>query len=980
MSQFNDDSNNRNNINNICKNTNDGLNKIESNEEIFDKEKVYELKYIKFIIKDYSSFPRTERAKLLRYILNVPMKIIDLGKRFGYVIHALKLSPEPKNFDNSMQIILTKQTDICFYYLEYRLLFFFDLSQSMLLFDLRQKIFNIQKMERYLNLLIKSSAEYEDTFYNFNIEKIKYKPKIICTIACASNEEEIIFIKHAFILEKEKFENVYSQEISNKINLILMKYHYKNRAQNTRENRDQLLFLYKILENCLLTFNLMPSSGNRILFLLTDGNIFLPNLGKYNNILMQLNRADISIQIIDMFYRNNCYGLTSPKFVNDIEIMKYLAKFTGGNYINENLFISLFFPKENDKGGGNIKDRFFYPTLYPNILNYNLNLKESENLWEKRFKDVSDEKHIHCDYCSKGFELFLCKKVEVENNKKTKKDIVLDNNNKIEKFINKGINIKSIGLLSNFEISVINKELFESYKINMSLALIIESRMRESFYLKKTKNQQKIKFVNYFLPGIMIKYNLTKQEDNFFCRDFQVDIILKGEISKMTQMKKELYINKGESKKVELILNFIKQVICTDKINLYFSEIIRHENFLDKDFFSKNENYMSKLSSLSVRNWHRFFNVTMCEIFIIKNSVQADKEFIQNFLKSQDETTKIHKQNQEYLKKRILSFCDDYKEELNFGVIKISEEENKKDIFAHNGFLLINFEWSYKNLCLVYLGFFNCFLTIRNKYYNKFKEYILNNNDNENNNEFIMECNNGKHLTYFLSELTEDFQLNDNEEEINLNNDYKKTYNGGLQYKLNKLYSGLKQLENNKNTPNNIFTYTAREKLIDVYLKKHPKFFQLPVNSESALKDILENLVVQRLKENFRLLNWEPNKVVFFSYLTNININLNIKNSFLDDIKNNPLLSNIIVLYTINIIEDEKKKLVVTLILEPNENLYILTNDETDNNKENEKNNEIKEHKDKSYFTAIMDYFKEDKTRIKENIKINAKYNIDKKN
>ena len=90
---------------------------------------------------------------------------------------------------------------------------------------------------------------------------------------------------------------------------------------------------------------------------------------------MQLNRADISIQIIDMFYRNNCYGLTSPKFVNDIEIMKYLAKFTGGNYINENLFIKLFFPKERGNDT-NKKDRFFYPTLYPNILSYNLNLEQ----------------------------------------------------------------------------------------------------------------------------------------------------------------------------------------------------------------------------------------------------------------------------------------------------------------------------------------------------------------------------------------------------------------------------------------------------------------------------------------------------------------------------------------------------------------------------------------------------------------------------
>ena len=467
------------------------------------------------------------------------MKIVDLEQRFGYIIHALKISPEPKNFDNTMQIMLTEKTDICFYYLEYRLLFFFDLSQSMLLFDLRQKILNIQKMERYLNLLLKSSAEYEDSFYNLNVEKINYKPKIICTIACASNEKEIIFIKHAFILEKEKVENLYSKEISNKISLILMKYHDKKKMQNLDENRDQILFLYKILENCLLTFNLMPSSGNRILFLLTDGNIYLPNLGKYNNILMQLNRADISIQIIDMFYRNNCYGLTSPKFINDIEIMKYLAKFTGGNYINENLFIELFFPKEegNDK---NKKDRFFYPTLYPNILSYNINLKESEDIWNKRFNDVFDEKHLHCENCSKGFELFLCKKIEVEKNKNKNDEFVLYKKTKIENLLNNGINLKSIGLLSDYKKSVIIKELFESYKINMSLALIIEARLRESFYFKKTKNPHKIKFIIYLLPGIMIKYNLTKQTNDLFCRDFQVDIIIKGEICKITQMKKEL--------------------------------------------------------------------------------------------------------------------------------------------------------------------------------------------------------------------------------------------------------------------------------------------------------------------------------------------------------------------------------------------------------------------------------------------------------
>ena len=937
-------------------------------EEIFDKDKIYELNFIKLIIKDYSSIPRTERAKLLRFLLNVPMKIIDLEEKFGYIIQALQISPEPKNFDNTMQIMLTEKTDICFYYLEYRLLFFFDLSQSMLLFDLRQKILNIQKMERYLNLLLKSSAEYEEAFYNFNIEKIIYKPKIICTIVCASNEEEFIFIKHSFILEKNRLEKFYLKEISNKINLILMKYHdNKKKLQNNDENRDQILFLYKIFENCLLTFNLMPSSGNRILFFLTDGNIYLPHLGKYNNILMQLNRADISIQIIDMFYRNNCYGLTSPKFVNDIEIMKYLAKFTGGNYINENLFIELFFPKEidNERNNKNKKDRFFYPTLYPNILSYNLNMQKSKELWNKRFNDVFDEKYLHCENCAKGFELFLCKKIEVENNKKDKEEFVFYNKNKIEDVINKGINIKSIGLLCNYKKSVIIKELFESYELNMSLSLIIESRFRESFYYKKTKNKRKIKFICYLLPGIMIKYNLTKQDDSLFCRNFKVDIIIKGEIGKMTQMKKELYKNNGQNERIEKLLNFIKQVICTDKIAMFFSEIIHKENYLEKYFFKKND-YLSKLSSLPVRNWHRYFNVMVCEIFIINNSVKVNKEFINNFLNSPEEAIERNNQKKDYIKNKILKFCDDYKEDLNFGIKKISKEENKKYNLAHNGFLLIKFDWSYKNICLVYLGFFHCFLTIRNKYYNKFKEFISSKDKSESKNDFITEFSNGKHLTYFLTGQN----LNEKKEENNLNNYYKK-FNGSLEQKVNKLYSNLKKVEEYKNIVNNIFTYNASKKLINDYLKKFPQFYEIKNDTDGAsrINNIIEQLILQRLKEKFRILNWDKNQIMFFSYFTDLIKNLNLENSFLENIIHNPLLNKIIVLYSIKKKGEDFRKLVTKLIFEPNENLYILTNKDTDDNQRINENNE------NNYFMEIIKYYKQEEKEIKKNIKININSN-----
>ena len=129
MSILNKDIHNLNNI----KDTNDSQANNIIKEEVFDKDKIYELNFIKLVIKDYSSIPRTERAKILRILLNAPFKIIDLENKFGYIIQAFQISPEPKNFDNSMQILLTEKTDICFYYLEYRLLFFFDLSQSMLL-------------------------------------------------------------------------------------------------------------------------------------------------------------------------------------------------------------------------------------------------------------------------------------------------------------------------------------------------------------------------------------------------------------------------------------------------------------------------------------------------------------------------------------------------------------------------------------------------------------------------------------------------------------------------------------------------------------------------------------------------------------------------------------------------------------------------------------------------------------------------------
>ena len=936
----------------------------EKNNEIIDKKKemdeiikeeckkeneiIYEIKYIKFIIKDYMSFPRTERAKLLMYILNVPTSINKLEEEFGYILYGIKFElldnkSFSKKFDPSLKIIINNKTDICFYYLEYRLLFFLDLSQSMLLFDLRQKILNIQKTEKYLNYLLKSCAQYEEEIYIFEEKKNKkFKPKIICTIASSSTEQEIIFIKHAFILDKDSF-NKYQEKISKKINSILSKYSIKNQEN---ENKD---FLQKILENSLFTFNLMSSFGSRILFLLTDGNFYLENLGKYNNILMQLNRIDISIQIIELLYRNNCYGLTSPTFANDIETMKYLAQYSGGNYINENYFVNLFFPEE--KPNENKLQKFFYPSLYPNILTYNSNEEESKTLWEKRFSgfndDYYDEKRINCELCDKGFQIFLCKRVQIKENN-LKNEIVLSKKSQITKIINnKGINIKSIGLLSN-KISVEIKELFESYKITLSLSLIIESRLRESFYLKKTKNSQRIKFINYFLPGIIIKYNLTRENNCMLCEDFKVDILIKGNISKINQIKKEISQKEKKNAKIELLLNFIREIICTDKISSYFSTITHSQEYLEKDFFQKNKNYLSNIVRLSVHKWHRFYNVVMREIFIMDKTIGINKDFIETFLETDEYALRKCNEKQEYLKEKILKFCDDFDDELNIGIKKIPKEENTKGILSHNGFLIIKFDWMYKNLCLLYLGFFHCFLSTRENYEKKLKEFILKKEDKDkyNDKNLLIEINE-KHLTYFLTQQKKEFNMDDN-----LSVDMNKSLNTSL----NKIDI---QKDENEKQEESIFTYQASQKLISIYLKQFQMVYELPFDSDIILRNFLENLLLERLKtEEFLILNWNKRQMILFNYLPK----LKFKNYSSLNIKNNPLLDSIIIFYTIEIIYKPTKKLINTkLMLEPNENLFNLRIEEKDTNK-----NEVK----RSYFKDIINYFEEVGNKIRESLKI----------
>ena len=179
-----------------------------------------------------------------------------------------------------------------------------------------------------------------------------------------------------------------------------------------------------------------------------------------------------------------------------------------------------------------------------------------------------------------------------------------------------------------------------------------------------------------------------------------------------------------------------------------------------------------------------------------------------------------------------------------------------------------------------------------------------------------------------------------------------------MRNKIYNIYSSIKEIEDFKNSGDSLFTYLVSEKLISKYLIQYQKVYEIPSTSEVILRNFLENLLFQRLNENFQILNWNKNQMILFSYLPELNLGNNFSSS---NIKSNPVFSSIIVLFSLEMIQEEEKKLIATkLMLEPNENLFIF-------NHEEEKKNIYEE---KSYFTTIIEYFEKTDLKIKEKLKI----------
>ena len=293
-------------------------------------------------------------------------------------------------------------------------------------FDFDQKQIYIEKIEKYMKNILENLNKFEKEIYNLKYEIVKFKPKIILGIACSSNEDELLILLHEIILDSKNLNDYY-------FNLIIRKLHNKILANNNNKKihpiipaisklnaqiinpsfnnskaldisiKNQSNILNTILEYSLYCLDLLPRTATPILFFITDSNLNFSFQGKYNNILMQYGRIDISIQIFDLFSPDKNKSFSPPSFCNSIDLLKYIAKFTNGNYLPVD-YLNDFFKIEK------IENK--------NLLSFNekINLNNEHN---------KSEVSINCKCCKNTISMFFCKKPFMNMILKKKKYVLI---------------------------------------------------------------------------------------------------------------------------------------------------------------------------------------------------------------------------------------------------------------------------------------------------------------------------------------------------------------------------------------------------------------------------------------------------------------------------------------------------------------------------------------------------------------------------
>lgn len=97
--------------------------------------------------------------------------------------------------------------------------------------------------------------------------------------------------------------------------IIDSQHNLKKLQEKNEKNNDYFkihtTYLNKMLDQSLYILDLLPKKAAPVLIIFTDSNLYIDKLGNYNNILMQLNRIDININIVNIHSALNELNLFS---------------------------------------------------------------------------------------------------------------------------------------------------------------------------------------------------------------------------------------------------------------------------------------------------------------------------------------------------------------------------------------------------------------------------------------------------------------------------------------------------------------------------------------------------------------------------------------------------------------------------------------------------------------------------------------------
>ena len=874
-----------------------------------DNEKItiYQVQNIDFIFSNYVNFPKAERTYFYIELLENPVKINELFKKYKNYLYGFSI--QLKDFENKKitgeeTIEITIQTQVCFFYMEYRILLFLDLSQSMFNFDFDQKQIYIEKIEIYTKYILENLNKFEKEIFNINNEIVIFKPKIILGIACSSNEDDLSILLHEIILDSKNLNDYY-------FNLIKRKLYYKiinvNNNKKIHQNlptisklnahkinpsfnnskaldiyiKNQSNILNTIFEYSLYCLDLLPRTATPILFFITDSNLNFSSQGKYNNILMQYGRIDISIQIFDLFNpeKNNIFS--QPSFCNSIDLLKYIAKFTNGNYFPIDYLNDFFHIKKIES---NI-----------NLLSFNekINLNNDNN---------KSEVSINCKCCKNTISMFFCKKPFYEYDTQKKKLYIDQNIIQKIKF-----NINSIQYFKSYKVNLLIKEKITNYELKVPFYLISQARVRESFFYKRTKKKNSKKFQIYLFSGVCIIYRIIPKENIESIEGYNIQIDIKANPSKLKSLKIEyiknshdIELNHSFSTHVSILKNFIQEIMWTDNLISFFCNNFSEE----KDFQTEKESFINKnkilwdlIFHLSIHTWHRFFDVDILESLVINKINDINDDNIMSFLLKDRKLHLSYKNQRNLIESQIFKFCDTYEKDLKIGIKLIPKSENNSKKKYNNGIMIIQIDWIRDNLMLIYIGFYQCFqntrITLKERLINEIQNTTKNNDINIQTTPF--------HLKLLL---TKKISIIQNQEY--LTTPYKIREKKGRENITNEEY---------ENKAGSIFSYTVGNKIILSYLMVILNNFILS-SCKFILMRFIKSLIHQRIKENFSILNIDINSITLISKINVLNI-INYK----DILPENIYKHQIVIIYTISTGEDDKIK--TELAIEPNHSFYI---------------------------------------------------------